>query len=225
MQEINRAAALLGPKIQECNTRDKQELGAACPLDQTTGLLSSQTLRPSCWSWGVARDGAGLRPSGRHRPTCARQNFRNHHQGLLFSHRLTDYSWPPEERGASGRRSPIQAGHVPTPEFAGNSPAMWGLLHMLQTWKNGAPGYGGALDVKLAPIPSRRVVQLFGRIVQFFSRTTLLQVISHESNSDRRNDGAVRNRWRAASTPSGPTVIGATAANCGSTPGPCPRSD
>jgi hypothetical protein len=44
MQEINRAAALLGPKIQECNTRDKQELGAPCLLDQTIGLLSSQTV-------------------------------------------------------------------------------------------------------------------------------------------------------------------------------------
>src|ERR1700730_8104456 len=44
MQEINRAAALLGPKVQECNTRDKQELGAPCLLDQTIRLLSSQTV-------------------------------------------------------------------------------------------------------------------------------------------------------------------------------------
>lgn len=58
MQEINRAAALLGPKIQECNTRDKQELGDACVLDQTIGLLSSQTLARHRWSSGVARDRA-----------------------------------------------------------------------------------------------------------------------------------------------------------------------
>jgi hypothetical protein len=63
---------------------------------------------------------------------------------------------------------------------------MWGLLHMLQTLKNGAPGYGGTFDTKLAPIPTRRVVQLFGGIVQFFSRTTLLHAISHESNSDAK---------------------------------------
>jgi hypothetical protein len=44
MLEINRGVALLGPKTQECNTRDKQELGASCRFDQTTGLLSSQTL-------------------------------------------------------------------------------------------------------------------------------------------------------------------------------------
>jgi hypothetical protein len=58
MQEINRAAALLGPKIQECNTRDKQELGAACVLDHTIGLLSSQTLARHRWPSGVARDRA-----------------------------------------------------------------------------------------------------------------------------------------------------------------------
>jgi hypothetical protein len=58
MQEINRAAALLGRKTQECNTRDKQELGTACPLDQTIRLLSSQTLLLPRWSCDVA--GAGL---------------------------------------------------------------------------------------------------------------------------------------------------------------------
>jgi hypothetical protein len=58
MQEINRGVALLGPKTQECNTRDKQELGAACMLDQTIGLLSSQTVLPPRWSCGVA--GGGL---------------------------------------------------------------------------------------------------------------------------------------------------------------------
>jgi hypothetical protein len=57
MQEINRDAALLGPKIQECNTRDKQELGPACAHDQTIGLLSSQTLLLPNRSFGVARDG------------------------------------------------------------------------------------------------------------------------------------------------------------------------
>ena len=90
MQEINRAAALLGPKTQECNTRDKQAIGAACVLDQITGLLSSQTLRLSCWSCGVARDGASLSPRGRDKPICNRRNFRNHRQGLLFTHRLAD---------------------------------------------------------------------------------------------------------------------------------------
>jgi hypothetical protein len=58
MQEINRGVALLGPKTQECNTRDKQELGAACMLDQTIGLLSSQTVLPPRWWCGVA--GGGL---------------------------------------------------------------------------------------------------------------------------------------------------------------------
>jgi hypothetical protein len=46
MLEINRGVALLGPKTQECNTRDKQELGTSCRLDQTIGLLSSQTVLP-----------------------------------------------------------------------------------------------------------------------------------------------------------------------------------
>lgn len=55
MQEINRGVALLGPKAQECNTRNNQELSASCPLDQTIGLLSSQTAWPPCWSCGFAR--------------------------------------------------------------------------------------------------------------------------------------------------------------------------
>jgi hypothetical protein len=57
MQEINRAAALLGPKTQECNTRDKQEHGAACLADQTIGLLSSQTESLFRWSRGSAEGG------------------------------------------------------------------------------------------------------------------------------------------------------------------------
>jgi hypothetical protein len=56
MQEINRGVAPLGPKTQECNTRDKQEPGASCTPDQTIGLLSSQTVLPPCWSFGIARD-------------------------------------------------------------------------------------------------------------------------------------------------------------------------
>jgi hypothetical protein len=44
MQEINRGVALLGPKTQECNTHDKQELVATCTIDDTIGLLRSQTV-------------------------------------------------------------------------------------------------------------------------------------------------------------------------------------
>jgi hypothetical protein len=55
MLEINRDVALLGPKTQECNTRDKQVLGATCTVDDTIGLLSSQTVLPPRWSCGVAR--------------------------------------------------------------------------------------------------------------------------------------------------------------------------
>jgi hypothetical protein len=43
MLEINRGVALLGPKTQECNTHDKQDLGPPRALDQTIGLLSGQT--------------------------------------------------------------------------------------------------------------------------------------------------------------------------------------
>jgi hypothetical protein len=57
MQEINRAAALLGRKTQECNTRDKQELGTACLLDQTIRLLSSQTVSLPRWLSDVASAG------------------------------------------------------------------------------------------------------------------------------------------------------------------------
>jgi hypothetical protein len=57
MQEINRAAALLGPKTQECNTRHKQELGAPCLFDQTIRLLSSQTELLPRWSCDFASGG------------------------------------------------------------------------------------------------------------------------------------------------------------------------
>lgn len=88
MQEINRAAALLGPKIQECNTRDKQELGAACPVDQTIGLLSSQTLGLPPWSRGIARGGVAVIRVDEI-PSSA--NFRNHRQGSFFSLTLVKY--------------------------------------------------------------------------------------------------------------------------------------
>jgi hypothetical protein len=88
MQEINRAAALLGPKIQECNTRDKQELGAACPVDQTIGLLSSQTLGLPAWSCGLARGGLAVVGVDED-PNVA--NFRNPRRGLFFSLTLVNY--------------------------------------------------------------------------------------------------------------------------------------
>ena len=68
MLEINRGVALLGPKTQECNTRDKQELGATCTLDQTIGLLSSQTVLLPRWWCGVARGVTARRSSGLNRP-------------------------------------------------------------------------------------------------------------------------------------------------------------
>jgi hypothetical protein len=39
MLEISRDVALLGKKLQECNTGDKQPLEPTCSVDGTIGLL------------------------------------------------------------------------------------------------------------------------------------------------------------------------------------------
>jgi hypothetical protein len=60
--EINRGVALLGPNIQECNTHDSQEPSASRLVDDTIGLLCSQTVLLPRWSCGVE---GGVLPAAR----------------------------------------------------------------------------------------------------------------------------------------------------------------
>jgi hypothetical protein len=97
MQEINRAAALLGRKTQECNTPDKQELGAACRLDQTIRLLSSQTVLLPRWSGCDA--GVKYPPLQRSKRTgLMAVNNSYKRQEPFFSDELVDDRLPPLHR-------------------------------------------------------------------------------------------------------------------------------
>ena len=50
----------------------------------------------------------------------------------------------------------------PTLQFAGDKPAMLGLLHMLQALKHATPRCAGTFGAQIAPIPTRRRVQFIG---------------------------------------------------------------
>jgi hypothetical protein len=65
----------------------------------------------------------------------------------------------------------------PTLWFAGDRPAVLGLLHMLQALKYAAPRYGGTFAAEIAANSNRRCVQLIGRTIQFMGRTRLLRLL------------------------------------------------
>ncbi len=183
MQEINRAAVLLGPKIQECNTRDKQERAAACRLDQTIGLLSSQTLRFPTRSRRVANGGVAVVRVDEtvgaelHQKSCIPARNCSFHKGCARTGgRSTSVLCAQQPITDSGQAA---AGGV----FARDAHVVVGLLPMLQTLKRSAAEYRGTLMAKLAPIPTWCVIQFFGWFVQFTGPTRLLRSISHESNS------------------------------------------
>jgi hypothetical protein len=171
MQEINRAAALLGRKTQECNTRDKQELGTACPLDQTIRLLCSQTALLPRWSSDVVRAGLARPDAGNRKRLIGRKFFviarsRSFPASRSITAALT---CPPALATADHRPSRKSCGES---RFATDAILVLGLLPMWQALKHARRTCFGTLMVKGAPIANSRDIRVIGLNVQFAGQAT-----------------------------------------------------
>jgi hypothetical protein len=137
MLEINRAAALLGRKTQECNTRDKQELGTVCRLDQTIGLLSSQTALASSLVVRRCERPSTRGSTGLNDLAFRPEIFRNRQESFI-SDGFAGGRLPPLHSGPGRPQIADYGGkYSPTSGLPATSLPAWGLLHMLQALKHG----------------------------------------------------------------------------------------